>query len=112
MINIISSMTEGMSKGKEIVESSSLSPHEAMYESIQSIFYVYIDDHHLVESDPYHLPYWLDSPLLTLDYLSQTFPSNESIMEIMSLDEYLWDESHHLSSFLTNANLVDSDFFV
>ena len=105
-------MIGGMSKGKEIVESSSLSPNKAMYESIQFVSNVYIDDHHLEASDPYHLPYWLDSPLPNLDCLLQTFPSNESIMEIMSLDEYLWDESHHLSSFLTNANLVDSDFFV
>ena len=79
-------MIKGMSKGKEIVESSSMSPHEALYDSIQSVSDAYIDDHQLVALDPYHLPYWLDSPLLTLDYLSDTFPSDESIMEIMSLD--------------------------
>ena len=28
----------------------------------------------------------------------------------MSLDEYLWEDSHHRSSFLPNANLVDSYF--
>ena len=88
-------MTRGKSKGKEIAESFSLSPHEA----IQSIYDSYINDHHLVASDIYHLPYWLDSPLPNLGYLSQTFPSDESIMEIMSLDEYLWKDSHHRSSF-------------
>ena len=78
-----------MSKGKEIVEIPSLSPHEALYDSIQSVSNSYIDDHHLVASYPYHMPYWLDSPHLTLDYLSWIFPSDESIMEVMSLDESL-----------------------
>ena len=50
-------MTRGMSKGKEIVESSSMSPHEALYNVIQYVYDAYIDDHNLVASDPYHLPY-------------------------------------------------------
>ena len=78
-----------------------------MYEAIQSVSDAYIDDHHLVASDTYYLPYCLDSPLSTLDYLSQTFLSDESIMEIMSLDEYLWEDSHHRSSFLPNSNSID-----
>ena len=80
-----------MYKGKEILESSSMSPNEALYDAIYSILDTYIDDHHSVASYPYHrLPYWIDSPLLNLDYLSQNFPFDESIMEIMSLDESLW----------------------
>ena len=61
-------------------------------------------------SDPYHLPYWLDSPIPTLDYLSNTFPSDESIMEIMSVDEPVWEDHHHRSSFLLNANSVEFYF--
>ena len=44
-------------KGKKVVESFSLSLHEAVYDAIQSIFDVHSDDLHLVASDPYHLPY-------------------------------------------------------
>ena len=74
-------------KGKQVVESSSRSQYEVVYDAIQSIFDAHIDDLHLVASDPYHLPYWLEPSLPTLDYLSQTFSSDETIMEIMSTNE-------------------------
>ena len=61
-------------------------------------------------SDPYHLPYWIDSPLPTQDYLLQDFSSDESIVKIMSLAKPLWEYHYHRSSFLPNANLMDSDF--
>ena len=61
-------------------------------------------------SGPYHLPYWLEPSLPTLYYLSQMFPSNESIMEIMSTNEPIWEDHHHRSSFLHITNLVDHDF--
>ena len=85
-MNMISSSTDDMSKGKAIVDTPSSSPLEALYDAIQSTFDSYIDDHHLVALDAYRLPYWLDSPPSTIDYLLQTFPSDESIMEIMSSD--------------------------
>ena len=91
-INMISSSVGGMSKGKEIVEVPSLGPHEALYHSIQSTSYAYIDDQHLVALDPYHLPYWLDYPLPNLDYLVITFLSDESIMEVMCPNESLWED--------------------
>ena len=68
-INMIST-TSYSTKGKDIVESSSLGPHEAMYDVIQSIFYEHVDDLLLMASDPYHLPYWLEPSLPTLDYLT------------------------------------------
>ena len=68
-VNMISTI-EHIPKGKEVVEPSSLGPHEVLYDATQSASDVYYDDDHLVASDPYHLPYFLDSPLLTLDYLS------------------------------------------
>ena len=77
-------------KGKKVVESTSLSPHEAMYDTIQTFSDDHTDDLHLVASDPYHLPYWLEPSLPVLDYLSETFPSDESIMEIMNMDD-CWD---------------------
>ena len=57
-----------------------------MYNVIQTLSDDHTDDLHLLSSDPYHLPYWLEPSLPILDYLSYTFPSNESIMEIMSMD--------------------------
>ena len=68
------------------------------------------DDLHLVALGPYHLLYWLEPSLPTLDYLTHTFPSDDSIMEIMSADELVWEDHHHISSFLPNFNLVEVDF--
>ena len=87
MVNMISSTVKGMSKGKEIDEVPYLGPHESLYHAIHPASDAYFDEQHLVMSDPYHLPYWIDSPLLTLDYLLQDFSSDESIMKIMSLDK-------------------------
>ena len=68
-------------------ETKLLSPHEEMYKVIQTLSDDHTNDLHLVNSDPLHLPYWLEPSFPTLDYLSQTFPSDESIMEIMSMNE-------------------------
>ena len=69
------------------------------------------DDHtndlHLVASDPYHLPYWLEPSLPVRDYLSKTFPLDESIMEIMSMDESFWEDHHHRYMFLPKTSLVN-----
>ena len=56
-------------KGKQFIESTSLSSHEAMYDTIQTLFDDHTDDLHLVASNPYHLPYWLEPSLPVLDYL-------------------------------------------
>ena len=74
-------------KGKQIIESTSLSLHEEMYNIIPTLFDDHTDELHLVYSDPYHLPYWLEPSLPILDYLSENFPSDESFMEIMSTNE-------------------------
>ena len=63
-----------------------------------------------MDSDPYHLPYWLEPSLPTLNYLSQTFPFDKSIMEIMSTNESIWEDHHHRSLFLPNTNSADNDF--
>ena len=44
-------------KGKQIVESTSLSLHEEMYNIIQTLSDDHTDELHLVVSNPYHLPY-------------------------------------------------------
>ena len=56
------------------------------------------------------MPYWLEPSLPTLDYLSQNFPSNESIIEIMNTSTSVWEDHHHRSSFLPNTSLADNDF--
>ena len=68
-VNMISSF-EYDPKGKQIVDSTSLSSHEEMYNVIQILSDNHIDELHLVASDPYHLPYWLEPSLPILDYLS------------------------------------------
>ena len=69
MVNMILPMSRGMFKGKEIAETCSLGSHKSLYHAIQSTSDAYVDDQHLVASDPYHILYLLDSPLTTLDYL-------------------------------------------
>ena len=54
-VNMIS-MTRYSPKGKDVVESSSLSPYEALYDVVQSSFDVQLDDLLLVALDPYHFP--------------------------------------------------------
>ena len=59
-INMIS--TYIIDKDKSIVEFASLIPFEEVYNEIQSTSDPTINDHLLVASDFYHLPYWIDSP--------------------------------------------------
>ena len=66
-------------KGTHVVESTLLSPHKAMYDTIQTFSDDHTDDLHLVASDPYHLPYWLEPSLPVLDYLSETFPFDKPL---------------------------------
>ena len=81
-----------------------------MYDTIQTLSDDDTDDLHLVASDPYHLPYWLEPSLPILDYLSETFPSNESIMEIMNTNESIWEDHHRRSLFLPNTSSVNHEF--
>ena len=87
-------------KGKQVVESTSLSSHKALYNTIQTFSEDHIDDLHLVASDPYHLPYWLEPSIPILDYLFENFPFDESI----------WEDHHHRSMFFPNTSSVSHDF--
>jgi hypothetical protein len=69
-----------------------LSPAEASYDAIQSTS-PSLDNQHLLASDTYSLPSWLDCLSSTFDYILQIFPSDESIMEMLSIDEVPWDEN-------------------
>jgi hypothetical protein len=76
-----------------------LSPAEAAYVAIQSASPSSNDSHSLAP-DTYSVPSWLDSLSSIVDYISHIFPSDESIMEMLSIDNFPWDENHHRSSFL------------
>jgi hypothetical protein len=69
------------------------------YVSIQSVS-PSSDDQHLLVPDSYSMPSWLSSLSSAIDYISPIFPSNESIMEMLSIDELHRDDNHHRSSFL------------
>jgi hypothetical protein len=63
-----------------------LSPAEASYNAIQSAS-PSLDDQHLLASNTYLLASWLNSLSFAFDHISHIFPSDESIMEILSIDE-------------------------
>jgi hypothetical protein len=71
-----------------------LSPAEASYVVIQSTS-PSSDDQHLLAPDTYSIPSWLNSLMSDFDYISQIFPSDTSIMEILSIDDVPWDYNHH-----------------
>jgi hypothetical protein len=89
--------------------------------------YVYIQstspssyDQHLLSPDSYSMPSWLSSLSSAIDYISPIFPFDESIMEMLSIDELPQDDNHHRSSFLPpreeiqeyicSISLLDVDF--
>ena len=70
-------------KGKTIAdESSSFSPFGETYNAIQATSDPTINDHFLVASDHYHMPYWLEHPSPYLDYLLHTIPTDEFVAQI------------------------------
>jgi hypothetical protein len=85
-----------------------LSPTETSYIAIQSAS-PSSDDQHLLAPDSYSMPSWLNSFSFVFDYISQIFPSDESIMEILSIDDIPWDDSHHRSSFLPPLEEIQED---
>jgi hypothetical protein len=85
-----------------------LSPFEASYNSIQSAS-PSLDDQHPLASNTYLFPSWLDSLSSTFYYILQIFPSDESIMEMLSIEEAPWDDNHHRSSFLLSLDEIDKD---
>ena len=81
-----------------------------MYNAIQATRNPTINDHFLVASDHYHMPYWLERPSPSLDYLSNTLPTNDYVIEAMSLDEMPWEDYHHRYSFLHPFHMVENHF--
>jgi hypothetical protein len=51
----------------------------------------------------------LSSLSSAIEYISPTFPSDESIMEMLSIDELTRDDNHHRSSFLPPCEEIWGD---
>jgi hypothetical protein len=71
-----------------------LSPSKTSYVSIQFAS-PSSDDQHLLAPDSYSIPSRLNSLSSSFDYISPIFPSDESILEILSVDKLPWDDNHH-----------------
>jgi hypothetical protein len=67
----------------------------------------YFDDQHLVASNSYSLPSWLKSLPSFSYYLLQKQFSDESIMEMLSIEELPLGDHHHRSSFLTSLDVIE-----
>jgi hypothetical protein len=81
---------------------------EAAYVAIQSASPSSNTSHSLAP-DTYSVPSWLDSLSSVVDYISQIFPSDKSIMEMLSIDDLPWDDNHHRSSFLPPLEQIHQD---
>jgi hypothetical protein len=80
-------------------ETVPLNPAETSYVAIQSTS-PSPDDQHLLALDSYSMPLWLNSLWYAIDYISPIFHSDESIMEMLSIDKLPRDDNHHRSYFL------------
>jgi hypothetical protein len=80
-------------------ETVPLSSAKNSYISIQSAS-PSSDDQHLLAPDNYSMPSRLSSFSSAIDYISPIFPSDESIMEMLIIDEIPWNDNHHRSSFI------------
>jgi hypothetical protein len=71
-----------------------LSPAETSYIVFQSAS-PSSDDQHLLVPDSYSMPSRLNSLSSTIDYISPILPSDEFILEILSIKKIPWDDNHH-----------------
>ena len=85
------------------VDTIPLSPIEWEYLVIQTTR-EYFDSHSilLLDEELYHFSslYWATHTLMSHDFLNIILPSEEAIMEVMTLKDNPWEYSHHRSSFL------------
>ena len=85
-----------------------LSPAETSYVSTQSTSPSSYDQH-LLAPIVSSMQSQLRSLPSTIDYISPNFPSDESIMEILHIDELPWDDNHHQSFFLPPREDIRED---
>jgi hypothetical protein len=63
------------------------------------------------EEDLVLRPVWATSLSCSHDFLDETFPSDESILEAMNGSERPWDDMHHRSYFLPSLERIEQDEF-
>ena len=87
----------------------SLSPAEINYVEIISSSTL-VPTNHTVSSaslEMYSQSSWLGSSV-SLNPLAETFPSDENITKIMSLEEEPWNDTYHHSSFLHGPTVMST----
>jgi hypothetical protein len=85
-----------------------LSPAKTSYIVVQSVS-PSLDDQHLLAPDNYSMPSRLSSLSSAIDYISPIFPSDESLMEMLSIDELPRDDNHHRFSLLPPRAEIQGD---
>lgn len=90
-------------------DSMPLSPLEQKYQEIVLASMTTLENHNVfsMNLDTYVPSPWLGSQD-SLDPLNETFPTDESIVEVMSLDETPWNGLHQCSPFLPNLDEIPS----
>jgi hypothetical protein len=63
------------------------------------------------KEDPVLRPVWAASFSCSHDFLDDTFPSNEAIIEAMNGSDRPWDDMHHRSYFLPQLERIEQDGF-
>lgn len=88
-----------------------LSPFELAYQVVQSLSdpaSIDIDRVDTINEYYSHLP-WLERVSFS-DPFDHTFPTDESIMKIMTSDEMPWNNHNHHSSFLPSPDKIENVF--
>jgi hypothetical protein len=63
------------------------------------------------EEDPILKPVWATSSSCSHDFLDETLPSDEVILEVMNVPDRPWNDMHHLSYFFPNIVMIKQDEF-
>jgi hypothetical protein len=63
------------------------------------------------EEDTVLRPVWATSLSYSHDFLDDTLPSDEAILETMNVSERPWDDMQHRSYFLSNLERIEQDDF-
>jgi hypothetical protein len=63
------------------------------------------------EEDPILRPIWPTSLSCSHDFLDETFPLDEAILEAMNVSKRPWDDMHHQSYFLPSLERIEQDDF-
>jgi hypothetical protein len=63
------------------------------------------------EEDPFIKFFWATLLSCSHDFLDDTFPSNEAIIEAMNGSKKPWDDMHHRSYFLLELEIIEQDNF-